>query len=307
MRVITENTIHRLSKSSVVTVGNFDGIHQGHRALIDRCHLLAAPGQDIAVVCFEPLPQAFFKPEDAPARLTSPAQKALLLEQAGVDLVWMMRFDRELAEMSPEQFAGAVLNESLSAGRVVVGEDFRFGRSRHGNVQTLTAIGENADFEVEAVADVQIDGVRVSSSAIRSALAESNLALAERYLGRPYTLVGEVTKGLGLGRDLGYPTANLMLEAGPCPLAGVFAVRARINDADEWLDAVASLGNRPVLGGKDFEVEVHIFDFSADIYGRRLEVEFVEKIRDEENFGSIEELVKQIRNDEARSRKILRF
>lgn len=291
----------------MVTVGNFDGIHQGHRVLIERCHDLAEAGQDIAMVCFEPLPQAFFRPQDAPARLTSPAQKIRLLEQLGVDLVWMMRFDHELAEMSPEQFAGSVLGTSLSAGQVVVGEDFRFGQSRRGNVQTLTDLGKSLGFEVEAVDDVEIDGVRVSSSVIRSALEAGDLALAQRFLGRRFTVVGEVTRGLGLGRDLGYPTANLKLEVEPCPLGGVFAVRARLNDDGDWLDAVASLGVRPVLGGKDFLVEVHILDFSADIYGQKLEVEFVEKIRDEENFDSIEELVKQIRNDEARSRKILRF
>ena len=305
MRVITEKSDQPLSRSSVVTVGNFDGVHRGHRALIDHCHAKAKPGQDIVLVCFEPLPQAYFRPEHAPARLTGPSQKARLLEAAGVDLVWMMPFDQDLADMAPDQFCRSVLLECLSASRVVVGRDFRYGQTRQGDVDSLTLFGESAGFSVDALPDVEHDGVRISSSVIRTALAEGDLQLAERYLGRPFTMEGEVIRGLGLGRDLGYPTANLKLEAGPSPLAGIFAVRVRLDDT--WLDGVASLGYRPVLGGKDFLVEVHILDFSEEIYGRTLEVEFVEKIRDEQNFDSMEDLVKQIRNDEARSRKILRF
>jgi riboflavin kinase/FMN adenylyltransferase len=305
VKLITENTIHALSDSSVVTIGNFDGVHTGHQALISRCHELAEPGQDVAVICFEPLPQAFFRPAHAPGRLSTISQKIQLFEQSGVDLVWMMRFNQELAELSPEKFARQVISEGVSATQVVVGTDFRFGHARQGDLEMLLQFGQQLGFHVEAVADVEIDGERVSSTVVREALAIGDLVKAEKFLGRPFTMSGEVIEGQGLGRGLGFPTANMKLEAEPCPVAGVFAVKARLEDESAWLDAVASLGNRPAVGGKEFLVEVHLFDFSADIYGQRLEVEFVAKIRDEENFDSIDALVDQMKLDEAQARKIL--
>jgi riboflavin kinase/FMN adenylyltransferase len=305
MRVITENTFSPLSGSSVVTIGNFDGIHLGHRALIECCIEQAGKGQEVVVVTFEPLPQADFAPMKAPTRLSSSRQKLELLEQSGVDLVWTMRFNQELAQMSASIFAESVLSKALAASMVVVGEDFRFGRSREGDLAMLRKLGAPLGFAVQTVADIEVDGERVSSTAVRAALKEGDIEAAEKFIGRRFMMQGEVIEGSKLGRELGYPTANMRLEAEPSPLSGVFAVRVRVASQGTWLNGVASLGKRPAVGGKEFLVEVHIFDFSADLYGRRLEVDFVAKIRDEENFESMSDLVAQIKKDECRAKEIL--
>jgi riboflavin kinase/FMN adenylyltransferase len=305
MRVIQDNAARQLASASVVTVGNFDGMHLGHQALIQRCLAGAEPGQVTAVVTFEPLPQVFFRPEQAPARLSSPAQKLELIEESGIDLVWLMRFNQALAEMPAADFARSVLAEGLGARRVVVGSDFRFGRSRQGDVGLLTELGKGLGFAVEAVADVEVDGRRVSSTLVRELLASGDLETAARCLGRPFSMRGRVIAGQQLGRKLGYPTANLRLEAAPSPLSGVFAVRARVDGQGAWRPAVASLGVRPAVGGSEFLVEVHIFDFDEDLYNRELEVRFIARIRDEQDFPGMEELVEQMKDDEQRVREIL--
>ena len=306
MRVITENAVSSLSRSSVVTIGNFDGVHLGHKALIDCCVEHADRGQDVVVVTFEPLPQAYFAPLSAPARLGSTRQKLELLEQSGVDLVWMMRFNQELAQMRAGKFAQSVLSDALAATTVVVGEDFRFGQSRKGDLAMLKRLGNRLGYAVQTVADVAVGGQRVSSTVVREALAGGNFERARNFLGRRFTMQGEVIQGSQLGRKLGYPTANMKPEAEPSPLSGVFAVRTREVAQEGWLDAVANLGKRPAIGGTEFLVEVHIFDFSADLYGQRLEVDFVAKIRDEENFDSMDDLIVQMKKDEAHAREILR-
>jgi len=305
MHVIRENTIRPLSRSSVVTVGNFDGVHRGHLAVVNRCIERAEAGQDVVVTTFEPLPQAYFSPEHAPARLSSSKQKIQLLEQSGIDLVWMMRFNQELADMSAGSFAETVLSKSLAATHVVVGSDFRFGRAREGDLELLGEYGDRLGFTVEALEDFEVGSMRISSSEIRQALAVGRLDDAAKYLGRPFTMSGVVIQGQQLGRELGYPTANMMLEAEPSPLAGIFAVQARIGGHETWLNAVASLGNRPAVGGTGFLVEVHIFDFSEDLYDQELEVRFVSKIRDEQNFDSLEKLVNRMKKDEALAREVL--
>ena len=305
MRVIQDNAARQLASASVVTVGNFDGMHLGHQALIQRCLAGVEPGQVTAVVTFEPLPQVFFRPEQAPARLSSPAQKLELIEESGIDLVWLMRFNQALAEMPAADFARSVLAEGLGARRVVVGSDFRFGRSRQGDVGLLTELGKGLGFAVEAVADVEVDGRRVSSTLVRELLASGDLETAARCLGRPFSMRGRVIAGQQLGRKLGYPTANLRLEAAPSPLSGVFAVRARVDGQGAWRPAVASLGVRPAVGGSEFLVEVHIFDFDGDLYQRELEVRFIARIRDEQDFPGMEELVEQMKDDEQRVREIL--
>ena len=305
MRVIQDNAARQLASASVVTVGNFDGMHLGHQALIRRCLAGAEPGQVTAVVTFEPLPQAFFRPGQAPARLSSPAQKLELIEKSGIDLVWLMRFNQALAEMPAADFARSVLAEGLGARRVVVGSDFRFGRTRQGDLGLLTELGQDLGFAVESVEDVEVNGRKVSSTLVRELLASGDLEAAARCLGRPFSMRGQVVTGQQLGRKLGYPTANLRLEAAPSPLSGVFAVRARIGGQGPWRPAVASLGVRPAVGGSEFLVEVHFFDFEADLYQRELEVRFIARIRDEENFPGMEELVEQMKNDEQRVREIL--
>ncbi len=306
MRVITENAIRPLSNSSVVTVGNFDGVHVGHQTLVKRCREQAESGQEVVVVTFEPLPQVWFSAAKAPARLSSVTQKLELFEKSGVDLVWMMRFNQLLADIPAKKFAESVLSTSLAATRVVVGEDFRFGRSREGDLGMLIELGADFGFEVDTVAGVEVGGVRVSSTVIREALATGDFKRASKLLGRAFTMRGKVIRGRQLGRELGYPTANMQLEAEPSPLSGVFAVRTRLRKEGPWMKAVASLGQRPAVGGRQFLVEVHIFDFEIDLYGQRLEVEYVAKIREEENFENMELLVAQMKKDETRAREILR-
>ena len=306
MRVITENEIRPLCISSVVTVGNFDGVHVGHQALIKRCRELAESGQQVVVVTFEPLPQAWFSPATAPARLSSVAQKLELFEQSGVDLVWVMRFNQRLAEIPAIVFAETVLSTSLSATRVVVGDDFRFGRAREGDLEMLIELGTRFEFEVDTLAGVEAGGTRASSSAIRKALASGDFSRACLLLGRTFTMQGNVVRGQKLGRKLGYPTANMKLEAEPSPLSGVFAVRTRLHNEGSWMNAVASLGKRPTVGGTEFLVEVHIFDYENELYGQRLEVEYVAKIREEEDFENMDLLIAQMKKDERRAREILR-
>ena len=299
-------------QSPVVTIGNFDGLHLGHQALIQRCRLLAgaqknSPARPIVVVTFEPLPAAWFRPDAAPARLMSVRQKLAYLDNEGIDLVWMMRFNQALAGMSAETFIQSVLVDVLDAGDVVVGEDFHYGKARQGNTESLRRAGEKHGFELNTVATIEVDSKRASSSSIRECLAAGDLAQASRLLGRPYRTQGTVIRGRQLGRKLGYPTANMPLAVSPSPLNGIFAVRARCLGGDSgWRDGVANLGTRPAVGGEGFLVEVHLFDFDGDLYGRHMEVEYVKKLRNEEHFEDIDDLVKQMREDERLARESLR-
>jgi riboflavin kinase/FMN adenylyltransferase len=288
----------------VVSIGNFDGVHLGHRALIDRCHALSSTGDAVAVVTFEPLPRAYFDPASAPQRLSSPVERIRLLDGAGVDLVWTMRFGQALAQVGAEDFVREVLVEELGARHVVTGDDFRFGHRREGDLQMLRELGQRYGFASLVVATVMQGGRRVSSGAVREALAAGDFGAAAEMLGRPYAIRGRVLRGQQLGRKLGYPTANLKIQALPCPIQGIFAVRARAA-GDVWRPAVASLGWRPTVGGEDMLLEVHFFDIEAELYGLRLEVEFVAKLRDEAHFVTIEEMAQQMKIDEAQARQQL--
>ena len=293
---------------SVITIGNLDGVHLGHRALIRRCQSLKQTGDQVVAVTFEPLPQAYFRPAAAPARLTTVYQKLALLRAAGVDLCWLMRFDRELEHLPAPDFVKQALVGVLGARAVVIGEDFRFGYRREGNHAMLQALGEQLGFEV--VIEPPVNGAtgRISSTAIRDALQGGDLAFAAAMLGRPFRMEGHVVPGERLGRDLGYPTANLRIRARPSPLGGIFAVFARTcrgTAAGEWKGGVCSIGWRPTVGGTEPLLEVHLFDFDGDLYGRRLEVEFVAKLRDESRFDTLEALVAQMRADADAARAIL--
>jgi riboflavin kinase/FMN adenylyltransferase len=289
---------------AAVAIGNFDGVHRGHLALIDRCRQLAGPRQAIAIVTFEPLPQAFFRPEQAPARLTTVYQKLSLLRAAGVDLTWMTRFDGRFAGLTPREFVEQVLVAGLGARQVVIGADFRFGRGREGDVTSLAALGDEFGFGVHVEPAVLCNGERISSSGIRRHLADSEFVEAAALLGRPFRMEGHVTRGAGLGRKLGYPTANLRIRAEPSPLGGVLAAFSRVVGGD-WLPAVTNLGRRPAVGGGEPLLEVHFFDLDQDLYGQRLEVQFVAKLRDEQDFASMDELVQQMKNDAALARACL--
>ena len=294
----------RASRPSVVAIGNFDGVHRGHMALINRCKDMATAGDLIAVATFEPLPQAFFRPEHAPARLTTVHQKLGQLEAAGVNLVWLMKFGSELASLSAKDFVQQALCRDLGGKCIVIGEDFRFGRGREGNAGLLREFGAKMGFTVETVAAVEFDGQRISSSGIRQKLAAGDFSSAANWLGRPFTMEGHVVRGARLGKKLGFPTANLKIRARPSPLHGVFAVFAR-QAGGPWLPAVSNLGYRPVVGGRQPLLEVHFFDFDKDLYGQRLEVQFVAKLRDEMDFDSLDDLIVQMKQDEIQARNCL--
>jgi riboflavin kinase/FMN adenylyltransferase len=215
-----------------------------------------------------------------------------------------MRFDAALAGLGAREFVQQVLVESLAARAVVVGHDFHFGRGKEGDARTLELLGEEFGFREDIVPPVMLDGERVSSSGVRQRLLAGDFEGAARLLGRPYRMGGHVVRGQALGRTLGYPTANLRIRAEPSPLTGVLATWARINDGP-WLPGVSNLGRRPVVGGRDPLLEVHFFDFDEDIYGQRLDVQFVAKLREETNFDSLEALVEQMKKDEGVARAVL--
>jgi riboflavin kinase/FMN adenylyltransferase len=215
-----------------------------------------------------------------------------------------MRFNQALAAMSAEDFVQSVLVDTLAASDVVVGADFRYGKGRQGNTDSLRQSGEKLGFGLNTIPMLDVDGQRASSTAIRDYLAIGDLEGAGRLLGRPFRMAGRVTRGQQLGRQLGYPTANIRLAALPSPLKGIFAIRVRWGNSD-WRDGVANLGTRPAVGGEGFLLEAHLFDFTGDLYGQRLEVEFIKKLRDEVHFADIDDLVVQMREDERLARVCL--
>ena len=323
---------------SVLAVGAFDGLHRGHAALLARVRERAAARAMLPlVISFEPLPRAFFARAPLP-RLGSVRDKLEGLCAAGMTRALLLRFNAELAAMSAEDFVRDVLVRRAGAREIWVGADFRFGHARHGDVALLERLGDEAGF-VTRVFDTQHDaGERVSSSAIRAALANGAFADAARLLGRPFAIGGRVVRGQQLGRTLGYPTANIRLGRRVSPVQGIFAVRvdgatagslpggrsgascARdtgaslpggrsgascARDTGASLPGVASLGLRPTVGGREPLLEVHLFDFDGDLYGRRLAVEFVAKLRDEEKFASLDALTAQMHRDAAAARAIL--
>ena len=301
MLVIRDNPGRQLLQSSVVTIGNFDALHLGHQALIRRCEALAGDKQSIAVVTFEPLPQAWFRPDAAPARLMSVRQKLDYFGNEGIDLGWLMRFNQALAGMSAEDFVESVLVKALSASQVVVGEDFHYGKGRQGDIDSLREAGHKFGFGLTAVPMLEVEGERASSTAIRKHLEAGDFERARKLLGRPFRMSGRVIRGRQLGRQLGYPTANMRLESSPSPVKGIFAIRARWGESG-WRNGVANLGTRPAVGGEGFLIEAHLFDFEGSLYGRRLELEFVKKLRDEIHFADIDDLVVQMREDERQAR-----
>ena len=289
-----------------VTIGNFDGVHLGHRALIGQ---LAALGRERAVpavlVTFEPQPQEFFAGENAPPRLTRLREKLAALRTLPVDRVALLRFDARLCAMSPVEFVESFLVARLGVRVVVTGDDFRFGHRGGGNLDLLVSLGERHGFEVVRRETCLVNGGRVSSSWIRDALANDELDIARELLGRPYAVGGRVARGEQRGRTIGFPTLNIAVRRRRPALGGVYAVRVAGLDAARELDAVANLGTRPTVDGSGVVLEVHVFDWSGDAYGRCVEVSFVAKIRDERKFESFGALKAQIDRDSARAREIL--
>ena len=292
------------SRRCVVAIGNFDGVHLGHQALVRRAQTLAAElGALAAVLTFEPMPLEVLRPAAAPARLMRLRDKVLALEELGLDRLYVARFDARLQAMTPADFEALVARD-LGAVHVVVGANFRYAHGRSGSIETLRAAGAGVGFGVDVIEPVACpNGERVSSTRVREALARDELDHARELIGRPYRISGRVVHGEHLGRTLGYPTANLKLGRGRPPLAGIYAVRAHL--AGVSYPAVASLGTRPTVGGVEPLLETHLFDFEGDLYGRCLGVEFVEKLRSEERFASLDALVVQMNEDAARARAVL--
>jgi riboflavin kinase/FMN adenylyltransferase len=295
-------------RPAAVTIGNFDGVHRGHQAMLARVIAVARErGLSASVLTFEPHPRELFNPAAAPTRLTSLREKLELLAAHGVDHVHVQRFSRAFAGLGPEAFVERALVGVLAARWVLVGEDFRYGARRAGDFASLAAAAARHGFELEAMPVVANGGVRVSSSAVRDALARGELKRAAELLGRPYSISGRVVHGAKLGRALGYATANVQLKHNRPPLGGIFAVRVHgVGAGDAPRDGVASLGVRPTVHADSPAVlEVHLFDFADDLYGRHLRVEFLAKIRDEERYPDLDTLKAQIARDCDAARALL--
>ncbi|TVP90448.1 MAG: bifunctional riboflavin kinase/FAD synthetase [Pseudomonadaceae bacterium] len=291
-------------RGCVATIGNFDGVHAGHQAILNRLRAhsqrLGLPG---CVVIFEPQPREYFAPQAAPPRLSRLRDKLALLEAEGVDRVLCLAFNHRLRSLSAEAFVQQALLDGLGIQHLEVGDDFRFGCDRSGDFAFLQDSGARHGFSVEAASTVADCGERISSTRVRQVLTEGDFDQAERLLGRPFSISGRVLYGQQLGRTLGAPTANVQLKRLHAPLNGVYRVSAVIDGSGEALKGVANIGRRPSVGEDgQAHLEVHLFDFSGDLYGRRLTVLFHEKLRDEQRFDSLDALQAAIQADFAKAR-----
>lgn len=289
-----------------VTIGNFDGVHWGHQALIRELKAAAAArGLQTAVVIFEPHPREFFTPQQAPARLTNLREKLELFCSLGIDRVHVCRFNAQFAQQTAADFIQA-LSMQIHARFVLIGDDFRFGQGRTGDFALMQKMGERGGFAVQSVHSFLHHGVRVSSTVVREVLADGNLRLAREYLNRPYSISGRVVHGDAVGREIGFPTANIQLKHNLPPLKGIYVVEVH-SDGVGVLQGVASLGIRPTLKhDAKYVLEVHLFEFSQQIYGKHLRVEFLEKLRDEEKYPNLEMLTRQIALDVENAKKWFR-
>ena len=295
----------RVANGSVATIGSFDGLHRGHRELLGRVFSEAkARNLRSVVMSFEPTPKEFFLADSPPARLMRFREKFDALRSAGVDIFFCPRFNQAMKNIAADTFIRQILVHAFNVQHLVIGDDFRFAQDREGHLDMLRRAGDAIGFTVEQASSVMHDGERVSSSAIRDSLWEGDLERATGLLGHPYRMSGRVILGERVGRQLGYPTANVNLNRKQSAVAGIFAVRASGKD---WgpLDAVASVGTRPTFGDNKPLLEVHIFDFDKDIYGEYIHVDFVARLRSEEKFDDVDALVEQMHRDSALAREIL--
>lgn len=281
----------------VATIGNFDGVHLGHQAVIGQlAEKAAAMNLPTTLITFEPTPAEFFAQDKAPARLSTFREKYVTLKRFAIDRVLVLPFNERLSSMQAEDFISRILIQGLDVRYLVVGDDFRFGKNRAGNFELLQQSGRENSFAVVSMPSFCVDGERVSSSGIRSALAEGDFDRAERLLGRYYHMTGKVAHGDKRGRQWGFPTANINMKRKVIPLRGIFAVEVFGLDR-EPVFGVANLGTRPTVGGMRTLLEVHLFDFNDEIYGRRINVIFRHKIREEVRFDSFDALKAQIGRD----------
>jgi riboflavin kinase/FMN adenylyltransferase len=288
----------------VLTIGNFDGVHLGHArvisALIEKAKALNCTP---AVMIFEPQPQELFSPETAPARLTRLRDKYFLLKQLGVERLICVNFHREFARKSAQEFIEQLLVKQLGIKHLIIGDDFRFGKNRAGDFNLLKQAGEKFDFAVSDTASFKLADCRISSTQIRNALEQDKLADAQSMLGRAYSIIGRVFHGDKRGRQLGFPTANVLLKRRVSPISGVYVVK--VNTVDNSFYGVANIGSRPTVSGIRQQLEVHIFNFNADIYGQTIEVVMLKKLRNELKFSSIDALTKQIAKDSEQAKSFV--
>jgi len=289
-------------RGCVATIGNYDGVHLGHQQVLRELRQQATSlGLPTTVITFEPTPQEFFLRANAPARLSRLPEKLVQLQAQGVDRVVVLHFNRMLASMEPEDFIRRLLLEGLGVRHLVVGDDFRFGHQRRGDFALLEAWGRQHGFSVERMSAYLYADRRVSSSWVREALARQDLELAQQLLGQPYAMMGKVMRGDQLGRELGFPTANLALRRLSSPLHGIYAVAVNGLAATPW-PGVASLGTRPTVDGRRWVLEVYLLDWQQDIYGRCLEVAFLQHLRNEEKYDTLAALQHQIALDVTQAR-----
>ncbi|MGB8326198.1 MAG: bifunctional riboflavin kinase/FAD synthetase [Steroidobacteraceae bacterium] len=288
-----------------LTIGNFDGVHRGHQAMLSRLREIARrDGLAACAMTFEPNPREFFAPDQAPTRLTSLREKLELLAAHQMDRTYICRFDYRFAQIHAEDFIERILVRGLGVKRLLVGDEFRFGARRAGDVQLLRAGGGRLGYRVDVMDSVTYDGERISSTAVRAALAAGELPRAAQLLGRPYSISGRVVRGDGMGRRLGFPTANVQMKHNRPPVLGIFAVEVS-GAGDRPVRGVASLGLRPTLKpqGAPPVLEAHLFDFDRDIYGQHLRVDFFQKFRDEEKYADLGTLTRQIADDAEHARE----
>jgi len=305
IRLTHEQPMPESLRGAIVALGNFDGFHLGHQAVVNRAITLGFhERRPVIVATFDPHPVRFFRPDVPPFRLTSLDQRERLFAHAGADGMLVFNFGKALATTSAEDFVAEVLAKQLGVAGVVTGTDFTFGRGRKGNADTLRELGRENGIEVESVAAVMLDGEPVSSSRIREALAAGDTATATHLLTRPFAVEAVVEHGDGRGRGFGYPTANVSLRRYQRPAHGIYAVRVRLDDESEH-PGVASFGVRPTFEERDEFLEAYIFDWDGDLYGRTIEIDLIAWIRPEAKFDSVEALIEQIGRDAAEARRLL--
>lgn len=296
----------RVAAGSVATIGSYDGLHLGHKKLLEAVlERSGASGLPSIVMSFEPTPKEFFAAAHPPARLMRFREKFEALAAAGIDIFFCPRFDRQMRGMAADAFIRQLLIHAMNVRHLVIGDDFRFAEGRRGTVDQLRRAGRALQFDVRQAPSVIVDGERVSSTAIRTALWKGDCKRATRLLGRHYSMSGKVVRGDDLGHQLGFPTANVDLRRKQSPVMGIFAARVR-GLGRKPLDAVASVGTRPTFGGTKPLLEVHIFDFDEQIYGKYIHVDFIARLRSEEKFESAEALIEEMHRDAARAKERLR-
>lgn len=297
-------TVQRKLKNPAITIGNFDGVHKGHQALFQKVKQLAEKlNGDSVVMTFDPHPLEVLFPQKIPSFLTSHLKKLELIERCGIDATIVVPFDHEFSRMSAREFVETVLVEKIGIKAIIVGYDYRFGHSREGNIDFLRQLGEQHGFMVETVSGISVDDTVVSSTAIRQMIINGDIREANKLLGRFFEVSGTVVPGRKRGTGLGFPTANIQMPSITSPKTGVYAVEAEVDG--KIYGGAANLGYNPTFGENDLSLEAHLFDLDRELYGKQITVWFIDRLRDEKRFSSVDELAEQIAKDVAKAKKIL--